>query len=79
MIQDKIYPQFFLNLSILIPQHITVMYHDELNEYLECTCGRCDDGRCRCTITYDDDYTNEPSPADEINYDEYIDNLNDWD
>lgn len=55
------------------------MYHDELNEYLECTCGRCDDGRCRCTITYNDDYTNESSPADEINYDEYIDDLNDWD
>lgn len=22
---------------------------DELNEYLECTCGRCDDGICRCS------------------------------
>ena len=22
---------------------------DELNDFLECTCGRCDDGICRCS------------------------------
>ena len=22
--------------------------NDELNDYLECTCGRCDDGKCQC-------------------------------
>lgn len=21
---------------------------DELNEYLECACGGCDDGKCQC-------------------------------
>ena len=43
---------------------------DELNEYLECTCGRCDDGKCHPQVT---------ASYEEINYDEYIDNLNDWD
>ncbi|MBR5332983.1 MAG: hypothetical protein IKV32_06790 [Muribaculaceae bacterium] len=50
---------------------------DELNEYLECTCVRCDDGICRCS-EYENEYVQEPSD-DEINYDEYIDNQNDWD
>ena len=44
---------------------------DELNEFLECTCGRCDDGICRC-CECENEYN-------EINYDEYIDNQNDWD
>ena len=49
---------------------------DELNEYLECTCGRCDDGICRCCeceyepmrdTNYDDldyDYDNEEEDDD---------------
>lgn len=36
---------------------------DELNEYLECTCGRCDDGICRCS-----DFVNEP--LQDTNYDD---------
>lgn len=46
---------------------------DELNEYLECTCGHCDDGKCNCC-----DCECE-HPQETIIYDEYIDNLNDWD
>ena len=40
---------------------------DELNEYLECTCGRCDDGICRCS-----DFDNESpqySTDDDLDYD----------
>ena len=47
---------------------------DELNEYLECFCGRCDDGICRCS-EYDTDYSQEISD-DEI---DYYDNPSDWD
>ena len=36
---------------------------DELNEYLECTCGRCDDGICCCS-----DFVNEP--LQDTNYDD---------
>ena len=36
---------------------------DELNEYLECTCGRCDDGICRRS-----DFVNEP--LQDTNYDD---------
>ena len=51
---------------------------DELSEYLECTCGRCDDGKCQC-CKYEDEYPQVTTTYEEINYDEYIDNLNDWD
>lgn len=40
---------------------------DELNDYLECTCGRCDDGICRCR-----DFDNEPlhdTTYDDLDYD----------
>lgn len=40
---------------------------DELNDYLECTCGRCDDGICRCS-----DFDNEPpqyTADDDLDYD----------
>lgn len=40
---------------------------DELNDYLECTCGRCDDGICRCS-----DFDNEPpqyTTDDDLDYD----------
>ena len=50
---------------------------DELNEFLECTCGRCDDGICRC-CECENEYDQESSD-NEIIYDEYIDNQNDWD
>lgn len=50
---------------------------DELNEFLECTCGRCDDGICRCCECENEQP--QAVPADELNYEEYIDNLNDWD
>lgn len=54
--------------------------NDELNEYLECTCGRCDDGKCQC-CTCDDEHEHPQvtTSYEEINYDDYIDNLNDWD
>ena len=53
---------------------------DELNEYLECTCRRCDDGQHQC-CTYEDEYEHPQvtTTYEEINYDEYIDSLNDWD
>ena len=51
---------------------------DELNEYLECTCGRCDDGKCQCHDC-EDEHQQVATSYEEINYDEYIDNLNDWD
>lgn len=51
---------------------------DELNEYLECTCGRCDDGKCQC-FEHENEHPQVTTPYEEINYDEYIDNLNDWD
>ena len=53
------------------------MDNDEMNEYLECTCGRCDDGKFQC-YDCEDEYS-QVTTYDEINYDEYIDNLNDWD
>ncbi|MBQ7853616.1 MAG: hypothetical protein IJ352_01140 [Muribaculaceae bacterium] len=39
---------------------------DELNEYLECTCGRCDDGICCCS-----DFDSEPPQytTDDLDYD----------
>ena len=39
---------------------------DELNEYLECTCGRCDDGRCRC-CDYEDEQLQVTTSYEEIN------------
>ena len=51
---------------------------DELNEYLECTCGRCDDGKCQC-CDCENEHPQVTTSYEEINYDEYIDNLNDWD
>lgn len=50
---------------------------DELNEYLECTCGRCDEGICQCC-----DCSQEQPQAisyDEMNYEGNTNNLNDWD
>ena len=53
---------------------------DELNDYLECTCGRCDDGICCCSdfdneslhdTTYDDldyDYDYEEEEEDNGGY-----------
>ena len=52
--------------------------NNDLNEYLECTCGRCDDGKCRC-CECQDEHPQVSSSYEEINYDEYIDNLNNWD
>ena len=50
---------------------------DELNEYLECTCGCCDDSKCQC-CECEDKKPQVTTIYEEINYDEYIDNLNDW-
>ena len=54
------------------------MDNEDLNEYLECTCGRCDDGKCQC-CDCENEHPQVTSSYEEINYDEYIDNLNDWD
>ena len=52
---------------------------DELNEYLECTCGRCDDGICRCSecehehpqeIIYNNDF--------DYVYEEDVEENKDW-
>ena len=51
---------------------------DDLNEYLECICGRCDDGKCQC-CECEHEHSQEAIICDEPDYDEYIDNLNDWD
>lgn len=50
---------------------------DELNEYLECTCGRCDDGICRCCECEDEQI--QVQSNEEINNDEFVDNQSDWD
>ena len=49
---------------------------DELNEYLECTCGRCDDGICQCRRCDDEQHC--PSSFEETDYDEYTENPDDW-
>ena len=54
---------------------------DELNEFLECTCGRCDDGRCQCSA-WEDEFPPVIAPYDDANYDDYdyderVDSLND--
>lgn len=54
------------------------MDNEDLNEYLECTCGRCDDGKCQC-CDCENEHPQVTSSYEEINYDEYIDNLKDWD
>ena len=54
------------------------MDNEDLNEYLECTCGRCDDGKCQC-CDCENEHPQVTTSYEEINYDVYIDNLNDWD
>ena len=46
--------------------------------YLEYTCRRCDDRVCRC-CDCEDERPQATTTYEEINYDEYIDNLKDWD
>ena len=48
---------------------------DELNGYLEYTCVRCDDGKCKCCECQHQDLP----PVAPIIDDDYIDKLNDWD
>lgn len=54
------------------------MDNDELNEFLETTCVRCDDGKCQC-CDCKDEHQQGATSYEEINYVEYIDDLNDWD
>ena len=49
---------------------------DGLNDYIECTCGRCDDRKSQC-CDCENEYLQVTISYEEINYDEYIDNLND--
>ena len=50
------------------------MDNDELNEYLECTCGRCDDGRCQCC-----EWEQELPPTALFHDDEQTDRDDEWD
>ena len=56
---------------------IKIMDNDELNEYLECTCGRCDDGTCDCSDC--SEQSHELPPIAPIINDYYIEQFNDWD
>ena len=56
----------------------TTLTMEDLNEYLECTCGCCDDSKCQC-CDCEHEHPQVNTSYEEINYDEYIDNLNDWD
>lgn len=47
-------------------------------DYLECTFEHCDDGKSQC-CDCENEHPQVTSSYEEINYDEYIDNLNDWD
>lgn len=52
----------------------------ELNEYLECTCVRCDKGTCDCSDCSNSSEQSQELPSfDLVIDDNYIDNLNDWD
>ena len=49
----------------------------ELNEYLEGVWGRCEDGIWRCC---ESECENPQTPTyDDTDYEEYIEDLNDWD
>ena len=53
------------------------MDNDELNEYLECTCVRCDDVKYQCCDCEDEHL--QLTSCEDISKDEYIDYLNDRD
>ena len=69
---------FDMVIIVMLKLKMKRMDNDELNEYLECTCGRCDDGKCQC-CDCENEHPQVTTSYEEINYDEYIDNLNDWD
>ena len=51
---------------------------DELNDYLECTCGRCDDGICRCS-DFDNESLHDTTYDDlDYEYDEDDEEIEDW-
>lgn len=51
---------------------------DELNDYLECTCGRCDDGICRCS-DFDNESLHDTTYDDlDYEYDEDDEEKEDW-
>lgn len=62
---------------ITVMQKLKMKMDKELNEYLECVCGRCDDGICRCCES-ECEYPQTPT-YDDTDYEEYIEDLNDWD
>ncbi|MBS7410093.1 MAG: hypothetical protein KIG59_03935 [Muribaculaceae bacterium] len=51
------------------------MYNEEPPEELECTCGRSGDGHCHC---YECNQEQQPI-YEEIDEEEFINQLNDWD
>lgn len=53
------------------------MDNDELNEYLECTCLRCDKGTCDCSDC--SEQSQELPPIAPVINDDYIEQFNDWD
>lgn len=52
------------------------MDNDELNEYLETTCVRCDKGICDCSDC--SEQLQELQPIALVVDDYFVDNLNDW-
>ena len=48
--------------------------NDELNEYLECTCGHCDEGRSKC-CTREDKYLPVIAPYEEIDERERVNQI----
>ena len=46
----------------------------ELNEYLDCTCGRCDEGRCKC-CTREDKCLPVIAPYEEIDERERVNQI----
>lgn len=49
----------------------------EMNEYLECTCVRCDKGTCDCSDC--SEQSQELPPIAPVINDDYIEQFNDWD
>lgn len=46
----------------------------ELNEYLECTCGRCDEGKCKCRDC-EDEHPQVPISYEEIDERERVNQI----
>lgn len=68
------FPKFSNDYTKMQKSKMKKIENDELNDYLECTCGRCDDGKCQCR-----DWEQEFPPAALIFDDEQTDWYDDLD